>query len=440
MPGGETPALYSRRGRLLLQLKVWTRQVPRSSSRSSQLMKNAPLLLASLLVVTHHQASAAALRVAVRAGDFDRRESVVSFAVPEAARGWSRLETEGGSAVPFQVDKEGTGWLVLDALKAGATKTFRLKSGPAARPVVGARQDGALVRLTVNDKPIAAYQTTPSTPPAGVPAHYAHGAYLHPVLTPGGRLVTGDYPSDHRLQRGIFFAWTHTEFEGRTPDFWNMGHGNEARIKAATEFVKLDRTWNGPVHGGFASQQRFVDYLAPRPKVMLAEQWTVTAYSVAASGGKAWLLDLVSRQECASASRVKLPKYHYGGLGVRGQAAWDPVTAVTFLTSNGDGRKLGDASKANWVHMGGDVEGAPAGLAVLIHPDNFRSPQPLRLNPNNPQLCVAPSADGDWEITPGKPYVSRYRFVIGDGPADKAELDRLWNDYAKPPQVTVELE
>ena len=88
--------------------------------------------------------------------------------------------------------------------------------------------------------------------------------------------------------------------------------------------------------------------------------------------------------------------------------------------------------------MGGQVDGAPAGLAVLIHPDNFRAPQPLRLNPKNPQLCVAPSATGDWEITPGKPYVSRYRFILADGPADKAELERLWNDYAKPPVVTVE--
>lgn len=192
------------------------------------------------------------------------------------------------------------------------------------------------------------------------------------------------------------------------------------------------------MQGGFASRHRFTDRLTATPKAMLNEQWTVTAYNVAASGGKAWLLDFVSTQECSGTSPVKLPKYYYGGLGVRGQAAWDPVDAVTFLTSNGDDRKKGDASKANWVHMGGQVEGAPAGLAVLIHPDNFRSPQPLRLNPKNPQLCVAPSATGDWEITPGKPYVSRYRFVIGDGPADKAELDRLWNDYAKPPVVTLE--
>lgn len=402
-------------------------------------MKNASLLLIGLLVATHSQARAA-LRVAVQAGEFDRKGAIVSFTVPVAARGWQRLETESGGAVPFQVDAERKGWFVLDELKAGATKTFRLKSGAPAAEAVTVKQDGAVVRLAVNGKPVAAYQTTPSAPPPGVAAHYAHGAYLHPVHTPAGRLVTGDYPPDHKHQRGIFFAWTHTEFEGRTPDFWNMGKGNDAKVTAATEFVKLERSWKGAVHGGFVSQHRFVDRLAPTPKAMLDERWQVTVFAAPASGGKAWLFDFVSTQECASASPVKLPKYYYGGLGVRGQAAWDPVDAVKFLTSNGDDRKKGDASKANWVHMGGQVDGAPAGLAVLIHPDNFRAPQPLRLNPKNPQLCVAPSQEGDWEITPGKPYVSRYRFVIGDGPADKAELDRLWNDYAKAPTVTVAME
>ena len=68
---------------------------------------------------------------------------------------------------------------------------------------------------------------------------------------------------------------------------------------------------------------------------------------------------------------------------------------------------------------------------MLIHPSNFRFPQPLRLNPKNPQLCVAPSQDGDWSIEPGQPYVSRYRFVIFDGAPDAAWIDQLWQDYAK---------
>jgi hypothetical protein len=44
---------------------------------------------------------------------------------------------------------------------------------------------------------------------------------------------------------------------------------------------------------------------------------------------------------------------------------------------------------------------------------------------------------GDWKIEAGKPYVSRYRFIVYDGAPDKAELDRLWNDYANPVQATV---
>jgi hypothetical protein len=40
-------------------------------------------------------------------------------------------------------------------------------------------------------------------------------------------------------------------------------------------------------------------------------------------------------------------------------------------------------------------------------------------------------------ITPGKPYVSRYRFVVHDGPADKAIIERLWQDYAHPPEVSL---
>ena len=68
---------------------------------------------------------------------------------------------------------------------------------------------------------------------------------------------------------------------------------------------------------------------------------------------------------------------------------------------------------------------------ILIHPDNFRFPQPLRLNPKNPQLCVAPSQDGDWAIEPGKPYVSRYRILVVDGPADAKWINEQWDAYAK---------
>lgn len=306
-------------------------------------------------------------------------------------------------------------------------------ASPALAQIAVEKGDGVL-NVTAAGKPMFTYRMQPGPLPEGVPPIYAHGAYLHPVFTPSGKLVTADFPPDHRHQRGIFFAWTKTEFEGRRPDFWNMGKGDAAggKLQAEVRFDGIEKTWGGESEGGFASRHRFIDHGGSEPKDVLRETWEVKARRTIADGRAANVIDLVSTQTCASGAPLKLPKYHYGGLGVRGSAQWDPVNAVTMLTSNGDDRVKGDAKKAKWVHLGGDVDGTPAGIVVLIHPANFRFPQPLRLNPKNPQLSVAPSADGDWEITPGQPYVSRYRIVISDGAPDAVWIEKRWAEYAAP--------
>ena len=62
----------------------------------------------------------------------------------------------------------------------------------------------------------------------------------------------------------------------------------------------------------------------------------------------------------------------------------------------------------------------------------------LRLHPTEPFFCFAPEQAGDMEIAPGKPYVSRYRFIVADGLLDQTELERLWNDYAHSPTVRID--
>lgn len=307
-----------------------------------------------------------------------------------------------------------------------------LAASPAADPIAVETGDRVL-NFTVGGQPMFTYQMEPGPVPEGVPPIYAHGAYLHPVFSPSGKLVTGNFPPDHRHQRGIFFAWTKTEFEGHHPDFWNMGKGDQpdGKLLAEVRFASLEKSWGGPESGGFVSRHRFIDHAGDAPKDVLNETWEVTVRRIVADGRPANVIDLVSTQTCSGSSPLLLPKYHYGGLGVRGNALWDPVKAVKMLTSHGDPREKGDETKAKWVHLGGNVDGAPTGLAVLIHPSNFRFPQPLRLNPKNPQLCVAPSQDGDWSIEPGKPYVSRYRFVVFDGVPDAAWLEKRWQEYAK---------
>jgi len=150
-----------------------------------------------------------------------------------------------------------------------------------------------------------------------------------------------------------------------------------------------------------------------------------------------YVFDWMSTQTCASDSPLVLPKYHYGGLGYRGSRQWEDKSNCIFLTSEGKDRSNGNETTGRWCWVGGKVDGQMAGVAILCHPDNFRFPQPMRLNPDEPFFCFAPSQGGEWRIEPGKPYVARYRFVVADGPADAKEIERLWNDYARPPTVAV---
>jgi hypothetical protein len=377
-------------------------------------------------------------RITVLAGDYDRRNSVVWFTWPSGARDFQQLADERGNTIALQTDQEGHACFIEKELKHGSARTYRLvaaESDASLRDGVQVAREGNRIKCSVANQPVFHYQADASElPRPDIKPIFQRGGFLHPILTPGGKLVTDDYPPNHLHHHGIWFPWTKTDFEGRQPDFWNMGEG-----KGRVEFAAVGETWSGLVHGGLNSRHRFVDLSAAEPKVALNETWQVTLYNVGRGAGRYWMFDLVSTQQCATASPLRLPKYHYGGLGFRGNWTWNGKDKTSFLTSEGEtDRVKGNETRGRWCHISGDVDGARAGIAILCHPDNFRAPQPMRLHPTEPFFCFAPSQLGDWEISPGKPYVSRYRFIVADGPPDNPELERLWNDYAHPPIITID--
>jgi hypothetical protein len=371
-------------------------------------------------------------RITVLAGRHDRRATVVSFPLLGTTPGMYALRDAKGQTVPLQVDANGVGWFVLDDLKAGATREYTIEPGKAPPPAgVAATREGDDVRVARGGRPIFQYRGGPGVlPEADIKPAFRRGGYLHPVQTPSGTVVTDDYPPDHRHHHGVWFAWTKTEFQGRTPDFWNMGDG-----KAKVEFESLEDSWSGPVHAGLRARHAYVDLSGAAPVVALKESWQARAYAVGQAGRPLHLFDLELTQSPAPGAPLVLPEYHYGGLAIRGRREWDGKANASFLTSEGKDRSNGHATRARWCHLSGRTEGGVAGAAVLGHPHNFRAPEPLRIHPDNPFFCFAPSQLGRWEIS--APHVARYRFVVQDGPPDPKELDRLWNDYAEPPQVTL---
>jgi hypothetical protein len=401
-------------------------------------MSHRALLLAALALFPVAQFTWAQLpkSLTVSAGDVDRRDVVVPVTMPDSAgvAAWA-LRDDAGNTVPLQVAPRGQGRFILGELKAGQTRRYTFAAGAAGADQVQVEPDGGAIRLRYAGKYILDYQGQMTDLPDGFEPVYQRGGYIHPVYTPSGKEVTDDYPPKHKHHHGVWAPWTDTKFEGRTPDFWNMGKGT-----GTVEFVAVRASWGGQVAGGFVAEHRFVDKSAkPDPKVALNETWNVVAYRPLQGKRPYHVFDMTITQTCASESPLILPKYYYGGLGFRGRAEWDGKDNCTFLTSENRDRSNGNETRGKWCYVGGKVEGGEtAGVAILCHPDNFRFPQPMRLHPDEPFFCFAPSQLGDWAIEPGKPYVAKYRFVAFDGPPDKGEIERLWNDYANPPKATIE--
>jgi len=370
--------------------------------------------------------------ITVSAGDYDRRNTAVTFR-GEFARGRDLELSTKGKAFPLQLNEDGTASFVLEELARGKELTLRVGPAVMAATRLDAKRDKTKVKLGRGSEAWLEYQAEPSDLPRdNVKPIFQRGAYLHPIRTLGGKVITDDYPPNHIHHHGIWWAWTKTEFDGRAPDFWNMGEG-----KAKVDFASLQGTWGGPVHCGFVGKHQFTDLTGGSPTAALNETWDVRVYNNARNN--IWVFDLTSTQECATDKPLKLPEYHYGGLGFRGHWDWNGKTNVNFLTSEGiTDREKGHATRAKWCDVSGLREGKQAGIAILCHPENFRAPQHMRLHPSEPFFCYAPQQGGDMEIAPGKKYVSRYRFVVHDGPPNKEVIDRLWNDYAYPPTVTVQ--
>ena len=371
--------------------------------------------------------------VHVSAGAYDRQETVVLFELPvDLSPGAYRLFDQQGEWIPLQVDDANRGWFIVEELPAGKTAEYRLDTLKVTTTKKVTRQiDSDLITMKSGDSRVLRYYHGENDPPEELDERYRRGGYIHPVYSPSGVVLTNHLnPDQHPHHAGIWSAWTNTEFEGRSPDFWNV-HNNTGRV----DIDSLLTEWQGPIHGGFRSAHRFTDLSVEKPVTALNEQWEVRVYSPPRSNS-VHIFDLKVTQTANSDQPLKLPEHRYGGVGFRGHKDWDDPDNGFFLTSDGLGRD-GHATRARWAHMGGHSDGTLAGFAILGHPSNYRFPQTMRIHPSGAFFNFAPTQLGDMTIEPGNPYVARYRIVTYDGEPDSDLIDRLWRDYAYPPGVTV---
>ncbi len=392
-------------------------------------------VVSALAAACSSSSNPAAPRIEVSAGEHDREACPVVFPLPEGLRtgsGFALVREDTGRPVAFQYlgGDPPRGVFILDEpLPAGSARIYRLvphrpRPGPPAVETAAGR---GTITVRRRGRPVLVYHAETVEPPEGADPVYRRSGFIHPLYTPSGKVVTDDFPPDHLHQHGLFFAWVDTVFEGREVDFWNQDKKLGDVIHTA-----IRRTVSGPVFAEFAVTLAHIDKTAPGgPKPALQETWTVRAYDTPGP----FLIDFESEQRTASASPLLVRQFRYGGFAVRGAREWLGQPESDFLTSEGKTRSDGNHTRPVWVEIHGLVDGAPAGVLVMSNPSNFRHPQPVRLHPSKPYFCFAPNVAGDFTIEPGRPYVSRYRIAVHDGPPDTEANRRLYAAYADPPEA-----
>jgi hypothetical protein len=371
-------------------------------------------------------------------GAIARTETIVSFPLPTTINGDSPQlrATDGDAVTPLQITKDRRAWFIARGLHAGAVTRYRIEPSLDRTETTSpaeARTDTDGIDLRLWEQSVLRYRTDKHALPNGdIKPIFKRAGYIHPIRTPTGRIVTDDYPPNHVHHHGLWAAWTRTEFQGRKPDFWNMGSGS-----GTVEFEAVLDTWSGRVQAGFRARHRYVDLSAPTPTTVLTDLWEVALYATGQSKTPHRMFDLTSTQELVTSAPLVLPEYLYGGVGFRGPRNWDGAANTIFLTSENKNRSNGHATRARWCYIGGTVNSAQAGVVILGHPQNFRAPQPMRIHPTEPFFNWAPSQLGRWEITTAHPYISRYRVIVIDGPPDVPAIERLWQDYAEPVKANV---
>jgi hypothetical protein len=88
---------------------------------------------------------------------------------------------------------------------------FGLLKASANESILSIQNTGTQIQILENRKLIAAFQTK-STDPKNHPARMQ---YLHPIITPGGEVMTEDMPADHLHQRGVYWAWRQILLNGQ---------------------------------------------------------------------------------------------------------------------------------------------------------------------------------------------------------------------------------
>jgi hypothetical protein len=334
--------------------------------------------------------------------------------------------------VPSQAEGEQLIWIIEAPVDSG-TRQYEIQYGnssPETVAVEGVKQNGRIT-IVYGNKNLLQYQYETMYPPPGVDSSYKRSAFIHPLWTPHGQVLTRIQPPDHYHHYGIWNPWTHVLFEGDTIDFWNL-----KKELGTVRFAGFTSLADGPVFSEYeALHEHVVLKGGGGEKIALKELQKVRVYR---PHNDYYIVDLISAYSCASESPFTILEYRYAGLGWRATGEWHKGNSEV-LTSTGKTRTDADGSRERWYLVQGELGTDFGGVLMMSHTANFNHPEPVRIWPVNLNdrgdvfASFAPTKNTDWLLEPGKTYVQRYRFIVFNGKFTAETAENAWRNYTACP-------
>jgi len=287
--------------------------------------------------------------------------------------------------------------------------------------------DGEIVRIMEDGRPVLVYNYTMVEPPRGVDSdRYARASYIHPLYGVEGDVLTQDFPSDHYHHRGVYWTWPLIEVGDRPLDLWSVEDGHQV-FEEWTKRELEDDSVTIAVQNGW----RF----RGEEESVVREDIEFVVHPVE-NGARSIDFTLTFTNICDDpVSILGAEGKGYGGFCFRPDANRKPMN---FTTKDGPRKRGRDALQYDtpWADVSMDLpseegEESPgmSGVAIFQHPSNPEFPFDGWILRHYGFLGASWPHEKPFTMQPGESFTLRYRLYVHAGNAQAANVAQAWQHY-----------
>ena len=288
-------------------------------------------------------------------------------------------------------------------------------------------EDANFIKVLDGTNELLVYHKSEMLPPKGSDPSYKRSAFIHPLRTPKGTIVTSIHPDDHLHHVGLWHAWVNTSHGNQKIDFWNL-----KKKEGTVRYKKTISLNQGLDKKGFTVlQEHIATNEGQKPITIIEESFSIGVVKEE----NTYFIDYVSEQKNITSKDLELPAYRYGGpIAYRGPTNWNNSNSQV-LTSENKNRSNGHATRGKWCAFSGPSNNGNALVAILSHPANHDAPQRMRIWPPSSHdgaifFNYVPAQENSWKLIPKKVNKFRYKIIISDSKMDKEMIESAWLKYA----------